>query len=80
MLVLVIACGVLMFLKHRTGADLFNFRRFRGQPGFDNACYDKSNDEVSISNESTQVNGHASKITNGNSINMNFTDFHEYDS
>ena len=79
LLALVIVCGVLMLLKHRSGNQFFNFRRLRGQPGFDNACYDKSSEEVSINNTSDQVNGHASKVAYVNT-NLNFADFREYDS
>ena len=80
MLALVVVCGILIYLKHYSGNTLFNFRRMRDRPGFDNACYDKSNEEVSINNESTYVNGNVSKVANGNGVNLNFTDFHEDDS
>lgn len=71
-LVLVLVCVVLIFLKHYYGDRLFKFVRFRGNPGFDNACYDKSNEEVTIKNEQEKTNGHVS-VSNGN--NLNFANF-----
>ena len=69
---LVLVCVALIFLKHYYGDRLFNFARLRGNPGFDNACYDKSNEEVTINNEQEKTNGHVS-VSNGN--NLNFAKF-----
>ena len=77
LLALVCVCLVLLFIKHHSGGSLFSFKLFRNQPGFDNACYDKTKEEVKINDDSGRKNGHAKQMTNGNSL--KYTDFGDED-
>ena len=71
-IVLVIACGVLFFLKRRSSGSLFNFSTLRNEGGFDNAAYDKQM-------QSVQINGKEDNEQHVNGFAHGFSDLYDTD-